>query len=297
VTYTTNHKSDVSNESELHPQLLEDLRLAYQPALRLVASDAAMRQLVRQPANRRRAGWMHLTSHRLRLRLVTPIMAAAVLLLSLGAYLHVQGPTPVSAQTILKQAETAGLAPDQITKFVYQVTNSANFGGSVQIWVEANADGQPARLGYEPQPQVDDATHQEVCPTAAQCYGNIATRFLVGSYEDIVGQNSPASLAGSQVTGQQTYDGVLCAVVQAPSGATLYFDAQTYVLRGAEWTDLQQGGAQHGPNSTWHAQLSSSGIVAASDAPALPWMIETNGFSSTTGSDAKSVSVTVTRSP
>jgi hypothetical protein len=236
-------------------------------------------------------------SHRLHARLSVPIAALVVLMLGLGTYLHGQSPTPVSAQTILRQAATAGLAPNQITKFVYQVTNSANFGGSVQIWVGASANGQPARLGYEPQPQYDAATHQEVCPTTAQCYGDIATRFLVGSYEDIVGQSSPPSLAGSQVTGQQTFDGVLCDVVQAPSGATLYFDAQTYMLRGAEWTDLQQGGAQHGPNSTWHAQLSSYGTVAASDAPALPWMIETNGFTSTTGGDAKSVSVTVTRSP
>jgi hypothetical protein len=133
-------------------------------------------------------------------------------------------------------------------------------------------------MTHDPQPQYGPAG-EWLCPTKAACYANIATRFLVGSYEDIVGQNSPASLAGSQVTGHQTFDGVLCDVVRAPSGATLYFDAHTYVLRGAEWTDLEQGGAEQGPNTTWHAQLSGMRSMAASQAPRQGWWyIETNGF-------------------
>jgi hypothetical protein len=204
-----------------------------------------------------------------------------VLALSLGVFLNGQSPAAASAATILRHAATAGLAPSQITYFDYQVTNSAGFGGATKIWMQADANGQPTRMTYDPQPRIDVAMHEFICPTVSDCYANIATRFLVGSYEDIVGQNSPASLAGSQVTGQQTFDGVLCDVVRAPSGATLYFDAQTYVLQGAQWTDLEQGGAQQGPNSTWDAELTQTSTVAASEAPSAGWWyVESNGFSS-----------------
>jgi hypothetical protein len=269
------------------PSRRADMTIRY--ALRAHAVERAHTPLSLRPhlgAARRAGGIRGLPA-----RVGVAIAATVALVLGGGMYLHGPSATPVSAQTILQDAPTAGLAPNQITKFDYQVSNSANFGGSVQIWVGANTSDQPTRLGYAPQPQYD-ATHQEVCPTDEQCYGNVAMRFLIGSIETVVGQTSAASLTGSQVTGQQTYDGALCDVVQAPSGATFYFDAQTYVLRGAEWTDLQQGGAQHGPNSTWHAQLSAYGIVAASDAPALPFTIEMNRLNSTTGSDATSGSVT-----
>src|SRR5437879_5091757 len=69
-------------------------------------------------------------------RVGVAIVATAALVLGAGMYLHGPSATPVSAQTILRAAATAGVAPNQITKFVYQVTNSANFGGPVQIWVE-----------------------------------------------------------------------------------------------------------------------------------------------------------------
>jgi len=217
----------------------------------------------------------------LRARLSLPIAAACVLALSLGAFLNGQGPATASAASILRHAATAGLAPSQISYFDYQVTNSAGFGGATKIWMQADANGQPTGMTYGPQPQIDAGLHEIVCPTASGCYADIATRFLVGSYEDIVGQNSPASLAGSQVTGQEIFDDVLCDVVRAPSGATLYFDAKTYVLQGAQWTDLEQGGAQQGPNSTWNAELSQSSTVTASQAPQRGWWyIEPNGFSS-----------------
>jgi hypothetical protein len=203
-------------------------------------------------------------SRRLHARLTVPIAALVVLMLSVGTYLHGQSPTPASAQTILRQAATAGLAPNQITHFVYQVTNTNGYGSTVQFWVEADTNGAPNRLAFDPSPDY-----------------NAALRYLVGAYEENVGHNSPASLAGSQVMGQQTIEGALVDVVRAPSGAMLYFDAQSYVLRTADWTDQQQGGAQNAVNSTWHAQLLQYATVPASDAPALPWHIDLHGFSST----------------
>jgi hypothetical protein len=193
-----------------------------------------------------------------------PVGVLVMLTLGLGAYLYGRSPTPVSAQTIFRHAATAGLAPNQITQFVYQVTNTNGYGSTVQFWVQANASGQPAHLAFDPSP--DD---------------NAAIRYLVGAYEDIVGRNAPASLAGSQVTGQQTLDGALVDVVQTPRG-TLDFDAQSYLLRGADWTAQQQGGTQSAVNSTWHAQLLSDAPVSASDAPALPWSIEPKSLSQVT---------------
>jgi hypothetical protein len=210
--------------------------------------------------------------------LAAPLAAAVAITLVVGSLLMGGAPTPASAATILRHAQTAGLAAGEITRFDYQITNSGGFGGSVSVWLQAGTNGQPVRMTYSPQPQYGPAG-EWVCPTKADCYANISTRFLVGSYEDIVGKNSPASLTGSQVKGQQTFDGVLCDVVRAPSGATLYFDARTYVLEGASWTDLEQGGAQQGQNSTWDAQLSHSGTVASPTAGLPWWYIVSQGFS------------------
>jgi RNA polymerase sigma-70 factor, ECF subfamily len=163
-----------------------------------------------------------------------------------------KSPTPVSAQTILRRAETAGLVPNHITHFVYQIASSTGFTGTSQFWVQADANGAPERVAF-------DGTGPDSVAIP---------RHLVAAYEVHVGQNLPASLVGSQVAGQQTLDGVPVDVVQEPSGAVLYFDAQSYIVRGADWSTDKDGTSSP---SSWRARLLQYGTVPASAAPAGPW--------------------------
>jgi hypothetical protein len=77
----------------------------------------------------------------------------------------------------------------------------------------------------------------------------------------------PPSYAGSQVVGQQTLDGVAVDLVQSSAGVTLYFDAQSYILRAVDWTE--QEGSDAG--STWKARLQQNETVPASSVPAGSW--------------------------
>lgn len=259
-------KTDLMIRQALHARTAElpETSAMRQPAPSALPFPTLRRTGDAAPARSRVQTW----NHRAHARISLPIaaMIALALAFGLGSFLPGHGPAAASAATIFRRAQTAGLAANEITHFSYRVTNSGTFGGPLQIWVLANGGGRPSRLAFTPS-ALDPSTDY-----------NAAPRFLVGAYEDVVGRNSPASLAGSTVVGKRTFDGALTDVVRAPSGATLYFDSRTYILLGADWTDLQQGGAQHGSNSTWRAELTQHGTVLPADAPALPWEIHFNGF-------------------
>jgi Sigma-70 region 2 len=92
-------------------------------------------------------------------------------------------------------------------------------------------------------------------------------RHLFFAYEGYVGQNHPASLDGGQVTGHETLDGVPVDVVKDSAGNILYFDAQSYVLRGVDWFPNHDGASSR---SSWHARLLQYGTVPASAVPSAP---------------------------
>jgi len=142
------------------------------------------------------------------------------------------GPATVSAQTILRHAQKAGLTPGQTTEFTYQVSDASGTS-SVQVFLQPGADGRLQRIGLQP----------------AQYWSG---RALAAMYEANVGHNAPASLDGATVSGTQSFDGATCDVVTS-NGNTLYFDAQSYILRGADWTNPKQSG------TTGHAVLQSFG--------------------------------------
>jgi hypothetical protein len=275
---TTDRDNDLPAErgSELRTQLLDDLRRAYKPAPKLSAVDAAILRMAHDRSDLQTNPKTAAKRPRRRLRLAVPIAALVMLSLGIGTYLHSPSPTPVSAQTILRRAATAGLTPNQITHFVYQITSSTGYSGTSQFWVKSDADGAPTRIAFdvsEPcsqQPKGD----QRACAPARVAINvsdpeNVAIpRHLVGAYEAYVAHNLPASLAGSQVVGHQTLDGVPVDVVQEPSGAVLYFDAQSYIVRGADWSMDKDGTSSP---SFWHARLLQYGTVPASAAPAGPW--------------------------
>jgi hypothetical protein len=153
-----------------------------------------------------------------------------------------RGPTTVSAQTILRNAQKAGLTPGQTTEFTYQVSDPSGTS-SVQIFLQPGPDGRLQRIGHEPAQYVSG-------------------RALVAMYEANVGHNAPASLAGATVSGTENFDGATCDVVVS-DGQTLYFDAQSYILRGVDWTNPKQSG------TTWHAVLQTFGPAA--DTSGVRW--------------------------
>jgi hypothetical protein len=176
---------------------------------------------------------------------------ATVLLLALSGAAGVlrlgglAGPTPASAQTILRRAATAGMAPNQVTHFVYQITSSTGFADTRQFWVQADANGRPERVAF-------DGTG----PLSVGIVRQLAAAYDFG----------PSS-SGSRMVGQQTLDGHTVDVVQNPAGAITYFDAQTYIVQGADWT------MKEGPlaGSSWHSRLLQYGTVPASAVPAVSW--------------------------
>jgi hypothetical protein len=235
---------------ELDPRLAADLRIAYSPRPALHAVDLAITRAIAEHETRPRAASPRPLMRRLRLRLSAPIAAVAVLAVGAGAYFHNQGPTPVSAQTILRHTEMAGLASNQVTYFKYQITSSTGYSGTGQFWVKANAGGMPVGVAFD---GADPAS--------------IGTgRLLVAAYEAKANGALPHPLAASELAGQQTLDGHAVDVVKLSNGVTLYVDAQSYVVRGADWSATKAG-----VTATGQARLLQYGTVPLSTVPAGIW--------------------------
>jgi hypothetical protein len=252
MIHPTDPDDDLATEGggDARAHLLDDLRRVHQPAPRLAAADAPIVHAIHDPSRRPSAekaapSWRPFPLR----RLTAPIAALVLVALGTGTYLLGVGPSPVSAQTILRHAATAGLVSSQVTHFIYQITSSTGFTGTAQIWVQADTSGAPSRVAF-------DGTAPASLGTA---------RALVVAYQANRNQSLPAPLASSKLTGQQTLDGVPVDVVQEPSGTVLYFDAHTYVLRGTDWSDTQAGN----PTKTfWYIRLLHAGTEPASSMPA-----------------------------
>jgi hypothetical protein len=244
-------------EDDLDPRLAADLRIAYAPLPALHAVDAAISRAIAERQTRSRASTARPLLRRLRLWMSAPIVALAVLVLGTGVYIHNQGPTPVSAQTILRHVQTAGLVPNQVTYFSYQVTSSTGTSGTRQFWIRADAGVRPAG----------------VLATDAGSEGLV--RMLVAAYEVGPGQTPQSSLSASQMAGQRTLDGHVVDVLTLPH-RTLYVDAQSYVVRGADWS--VPAGAKNGATaSSSQARLLQYGTVPLSSVPAGGWQLHGRG--------------------
>src|SRR5947209_18473434 len=91
-------------------------------ALAARAQDLAQ-QAPRRPTRVGGAGRRRWAPH-LPARLSAAVAASALVLFSLGTYLRDQGPTPVSAQTVLHRAAAAGPGPNEATHAIYRVSSS-----------------------------------------------------------------------------------------------------------------------------------------------------------------------------
>lgn len=214
-------------------------------------------------------------------RLASAGVSVALILAGAGAYLHEQGAATASAQTILRHAATAGISPTRAAHSVYRLTTSRGDSGSVDVWIEADASGSPvgfaltqtmARAGAaEPQlssrrlqigetvQTYDPSTNTVQTAPADSSSRQLATMFA-GPFI-AVHLSSLASQQGVHVLPERTVDGAQVDVLQVGSGAdasTFYFDTQSYVLRGVDWT---QGGV------SWQARLARYATVPLSSVP------------------------------
>lgn len=246
----------------------------------------------------------------LQARFSVAFAALAIVLLSVGTYLHGQGPTPVSAQTVLHRAAAAGPGPNQATHATYRVSSSDGSTGTAEVWigydgsgtatqlaltlslsqkghpgatVNANLvavglglvqvynlpDGSPGQIPAPPtsgsgsmgmERPVPATPGQAVSPTMISSAAYSPARAMKG----IVVGTLLAQKLGKQPDAykleQETLNGVPVYALQPASAGnvTYYFNAQSYVLQGADW--MQDG-------SAWQARLDSYRSVPLSAVP------------------------------
>jgi len=235
----------------------------------------------------------------LKARLGVAVAAFAAVLLSVGTYLHGQGPTPVSAQTVLHRAAAASLGPNEAIHATYRVSSSDGRTGTADVWIGYNGSGAPTELalnltmsqdghpagnfngsliatgpnllqvyrsgtGGPPDQMPVPATPVQPAsaPKAMACVPCGALKgMVVGT---LLAQKLSAQ-PNAYTLHQETVDGVSVYALQytgaegAAGGATFYFNAQTYVLQGADWV---QGG------TSWQTRLDSYSTMPLSAVPA-----------------------------
>lgn len=206
------------------------------------------------PAAPKRASWQGRP-----LRLVS---AGLALVLLVVAVLWLKQPETVSAHEILARAAAAQLPSNGFAHMVYTIEGltPTQRGGSAEVWLGADADGNIARTALSMTFLNQDGSAHEILRMvivgdAVQIYDyNPAAntvRLDKGKYEQVIG-DSPNHFDGKSVAKalekiaagnehgvellppQSFYDKPVYVVQMQDNGETtiFYFDAQTYVLRG-----------------------------------------------------------------
>jgi hypothetical protein len=276
--------------SQARDQLIHDLSLAYRPSPPVSRLDAAvlaaLREQQRRPASR--SWWQRRWG--IPQRAAGVVICSAVLAAAFG-YLHGQSPATVSAQTVLSRAAAAGLVPGQVTHFTYRLTASNGDTGTSDLWVEADDSGVARRLalsnavfdGGSAVPGLDVRLVQS--GDTVQVYDPASNTVTSGPgdqidqpWESIVvgtrlaqklsggGQGAPfspvAQKGSPSPVSQQTIDGASVFVlnlVSSTSDRTLYVDAQSYIPRGADWSEN---------GVSWQARLTGYVTMSPSAVPA-----------------------------
>ncbi len=228
---------------------------------------------------------------------VAAVAATLALALSgVLAYLSGRSATPVSAQTVLSRAVAASrLAPDQAAHLIYAFSpgiagRGGGMAGPMDVWLQADARGATARWAatqtiygaagsvaavqrgvliggtgqryvYDPHANavaISDATTQSFSLGGLDLFDPSG----VAVYLAKAAQGAPGQ---ARLLPQQTLDGVTVDVVQLPGDPqqgsppmTAYFDAQSYLFRGADLTS--------GPY-TLRMRVTADDTVAASAVP------------------------------
>jgi hypothetical protein len=222
-----------------------------------------------------------------RRRLVPAALAVLVAAGGIGTYLHGQGPTPVSAQTVLQRASAVSPGPNAAAHSTYRLSASGGITGTADLWVGSDASGTltqfaltqtvsdngspaPALSGrlvqtdqgfrvYDPSTNTLTSSSWGAPPpdTASSSAAGSAVQnlegILIGTF--VSQKFTRAMSAGMHPSAwdlqQQTLDGdsVYALKVDRPASQTFYFNTQSYVLEGADWT--QDG-------RSWQARLDDS---------------------------------------
>jgi hypothetical protein len=255
---------DLAQDVILDPRLIGDLQAAYRRSPPLDAVDGTIRRAVAARVAQQDAPVRHGGRRRWLPRLSVPLAALVVLSLGLGTYLHGLSPTQVSAQTVLQRAAAVRPGPNQATHALYRLTLSGGITGTADVWVGTDAQGAPSEYaltvagakGGQPAPEfssqhvqigqtlkVYDPVHNTVTVSrqGALNQNHDLTEMFIGA---LAAQNVSRLLtARHQTTApaqQQRLDGVSVYAVSVPGASeTLYFNTQSYILEGADWT--QQG--------------------------------------------------------
>jgi hypothetical protein len=196
---------------------------------------------------------------------LAPLLIAVLLVGSgLGVYLHGASPTPVSAQSVLQRAAAVRPGPEQATHALYRLTGSGGVTGTADVWVGTDAQGAPSEFALKQtgskdgQPDPELSTQHVLTGQTLKEYNSVSNTITVyprgASDRDsqleerfigaLVAQKVSRVLADQhQMAAQaqrQTLDGVsVYAVSVAGAGETYYFNTQSYILEGVDWT---QGG-------------------------------------------------------
>jgi hypothetical protein len=194
-----------------------------------------------------------------RWRLAPLLMAVLLVGSGLGVYLHGAGSTPVSAQTVLQRAAAVRPGPNQATHAVYRLTASGGITGTAEVWVGTDAQGAPSEYALtvtaakNGQPDPELSSQSVLTGQTLKEYDPVSNTVTVSSQGDsdhglrerfvgaLAAQKVSRMLADQHQTAapapQQTLDGVSVYVVSVQGAdETFYFNAQSYILEGADWT-------------------------------------------------------------
>jgi hypothetical protein len=213
----------------------------------------------------------------LRWRLAPVLMAVLLVGSGLGVYLHGQSATPVNAQTVLHRAAAVTPGANEATHSTYRLSASGGYTGTLDVWVGTDASSAPIEfaltisMSRNGQPAPELSSRRVLTVQAMQVYDPASNTVTISSptasdqqlegmfVGALVAQKLNRSLAAgvqpSQFTlRQQTLDGVsVYALTFRRDGSdgdqTFYFNTQSYILEGADWT---QGGR------AWQARLDAS---------------------------------------
>ncbi|MBV9279524.1 MAG: hypothetical protein JOZ41_05545 [Chloroflexi bacterium] len=283
MTPTSNLDRDqTDHDVSLDPRLLADLQAAYRRSPALDAVDGAIRRAVEARIAQRAAPERRARSRWLLPRLSAVTATLLILMLGLGTVLRGQTPTPVSAQTVLHRAAAAGPGPNEATHATYHVSSTDGSSGTADVWIGYDGNGAATKLaltltmsqtghsgsnlnaslaeagtgllqvynsgdgpGQIPVPGTPD---QSASPTTISSAVSPPGQVLKGIVVGTLLAQKLAKQPNAFTLRQETLDGVPVYALQPADsgGVTYYFNAQSYVLEGADWV---QGGV------SWRARL------------------------------------------
>ncbi len=290
----------VPEQADTFERLCADLAAAApqaEPVFQTRLQDDLIALLERQAAQARRGAWLGhlipirrpgLSGGRPRGRLVSAAAALRRAGGGIGAYLHQQTPTPVSAQTVLHRAAAVTPAANQATHATYTLSAAGGLTGTADVWVGSTGDGKAPEIALtqtvlrngQPVPELSARLVENDAMLQVYNLGtNTITQLSAGDQIRAAGprQATPvlnlegiligtrvaqkltrALQAGAQPNAfdfqQQTLDGAsVYALALGPTGTQrYYFDTASYVLEGADWSEN---------GIAWHARLAPGGYA------------------------------------